>query len=175
MVKRSSLSVASFAASTVLLYCAIAIIARMTRIEMTIISSRSVKPPDCGLRIADCGLREACLSSFDSRAARRRREESAPLFKSAIRNPQSAIRLPVTVLLPVERFAPGLRAHVEDVGGACGAALVRRVVARKNAPLGLARDRVYGNLAQVVLLLRDEGVAVFGRLHVDVRDRHGIR
>jgi hypothetical protein len=32
------------AASTVLLYCAIAMSARMTRIEMTIISSSSVKP-----------------------------------------------------------------------------------------------------------------------------------
>src|ERR1051326_8919147 len=142
-----------------------AIIARMTMIEMTIISSSSVKPFDCGLRIADCGspFVETCISSSGSCVARRRLKRRAPVIESAIRNPNSAIYLPVTVLLPVERRAVGLRAHVEDVGGACRAALVRRVVVREHAPVGLARYRVDGNLAEVMLLLR-RGRGVVGRL-----------
>src|ERR1043165_3599816 len=64
--------------------------------------------------------------------------------------------LPVTVFLPVERFALGLRAHVEDVDGAAGAALAGRVVGREDAPVALARDGVYGYLAQVDFLLRDD-------------------
>src|SRR5215213_384875 len=138
--------------------------ASMTRIEMTIINSRSVKPFDFRSRIADCGLKGARPPSFDARA--RRPAGGARRARAGIRNPQSAIRLPVTVLLPVERLAAGLRAHVEDVGRAAGAAVVGRLKARQDAPVALARYRVDGNLAQVDFLLRDEAAAVGGRAAV---------
>src|SRR5688500_4837047 len=83
--------------------------------------------------------------------------------------------LPINVLLPVERLALGLRAHVEDAGRAGRAARVGLVVLREQAPLGAARHRVNGYLAQVTLLLRREAGAV-GRLPADaVEPAAGLR
>src|SRR5947209_10190036 len=125
--------------------------ARMSIIEMTIISSSSVKPRS---------LREKLKGKRQKAKEGGRTLPLTPLRFCLLPFAFCLLPLPVTVLLPVERFTVGLRAHVEEVGGACGAALVRRVVARKHAPLGLARYRVYGNLAQVALLLRDEAGVV---------------
>src|SRR5437016_3787043 len=108
----------------------------MTRIEMTIISSRRVKPR--ASREEAEGRRQM--------AVRVRRGDTRASPAASCRLPSAFCPLPVTIFLPVERLAPGLRAHVEDVGRAGGAALVRRVVVREGAPVALARDRVNGYL-----------------------------
>src|SRR5688572_647296 len=115
----------------------------MTRIEMTIISSSSVKPlwRARGKRgRGETGKREGATSSL------------SPFTLL----PFSPAPLPVTVLLPVERLGVGLRAHVENIFGGRLTAIVRVGVARAQAPLALARDGVDGNLPEVDLLLRRE-------------------
>src|SRR5215207_9048516 len=98
--------------------------ARMTRIEMTIISSNRVKP------------RAERRGSANGERVRGRSPERTPLPLSPL--PLARTSLPVTVLLPVERLAVGLRAHVEDVVGAGGAAAVGVVVVREQTPVLVA-------------------------------------
>src|ERR1043166_1147506 len=79
----------------------------MMMIEITIISSSSVKPRDCGLR-----------------------------------------RLPVTILLSIQRFAVRFRMNVEDVlttPGVGGGG----VIAGSKLPIRFARHRIDGNSTQV--------------------------
>src|SRR5205085_2738505 len=101
-------------------------------IEMTIINSSSVKPFDCGLRIADCGLENDL--SFSP--------------QSAIRNPQLVIIvLPVTILCSVERRPARFGSHIEDACVRVVRACAGIVEGRVQTPIVFAGHRVFRDRA----------------------------
>src|SRR4051812_48948301 len=102
----------------------------MTMIEMTIISSSSVKP-------RALLEREERKEWGMGRGSAARPALSPKLFTFPLIFRLNA--LPVTVFLPVERRLCRFRAHVEDVFARATGGGVRRLVRRAQTPIGLPR------------------------------------